>query len=166
MSQSAKILTGLLGVVVVLGALFLFFKEKKNAQEDAVGESEVRVVVSEFSSKITNVSLLLPQSQLRTVMEKEYAQYVSAELMDVWAQNPTSAIGDARGSSSPYDIEIVNMFRNDDGSYIVEGHVRSLEDVSGTLFSYPVTLGLQYLSGMWMITESAQGFLFSHATTK
>ncbi|MDO8548107.1 MAG: hypothetical protein Q7R71_00325 [bacterium] len=160
MQSSLKWVGGVLVllVLVIVGG-YLAGKQK------AVSESsDVATVIGTsivFGQSLHQVSLQAPLSDFAVEVEQAYSRYVSPELIQQWKQNPASAPGQKTSSPWPQGIEVITADKQTDGSYIVTGNVVEVtsEEVSSGGYSnkYPVTLTLQKIKGIWLITGYQAG---------
>lgn len=126
-----------------------------------VTDPTVQQTVEAFGTKLQKVSLLAPASELKTALEREYAPYVSAQLISQWEANPGQALGRTTSSPWPDRIQVHTTEQQPDGSYLVRGVVVDVAtgpsggaDIVGT---YPLTLHLARTGDAWLITSAEKG---------
>jgi hypothetical protein len=161
-----SIITLIILLVVVFG-LWLFLPkgtmEEKVKDNDVVSnkdDSAIRAKVSEFGTKLQNVSLLAPSATLQTHIKEDYGNYITPELQARWGLNPSQALGRNVSSPWPERIDIVSVTKQTDTSYIVEGNVIEVANGSGGIeyrASYPVTLTVIKRGNDWLINEATKG---------
>lgn len=123
-----------------------------NAEDQAV-----RTVVTEFGTKLKQVSLLAPTAQRAAAMASAYSPYVAPELLATWQKEGSTALGRYTSSPAPDSITIVTV-RPNGTQYVVEGNV--IEKTSATnepAAIYPVTLTLEKRGDRWMIVAATKG---------
>jgi hypothetical protein len=115
---------------------------------------EVKSVVEGFGKQLQVVSLLSPT--VTQDMEKAYAAYVSAALLQTWMNNPSGAPGRAVSSPWPDRIEITSLTQQGSDRYMVSGDVVEISSAeaagSGEAARTPVQITVEKIAGHWMIT--------------
>jgi hypothetical protein len=123
------------------------------APAGAAAEAQVRAVVDGFGASLQQVSLLAPDAadQIRT----QYAPFVAADLLDLWAANPQAAPGRLTSSPWPDHIEIAALIPQGDG-YLVDAVVVEMTS-AGESGRYAVILTVEPVGAAWLITAYTQG---------
>ncbi|MFA6050921.1 MAG: hypothetical protein WC761_07075 [Candidatus Paceibacterota bacterium] len=116
-------------------------------------DTEVRLVVTEFGTKLQYVSLLSPNR--KALIEQYYAPYVAPELIALWSAEGSNALGRKTSSPYPLRIDIVEV-RQNSGRYVVEGNVLEVTS-TGPAAVYPVTLTLEKRGDQWLIIKVSKG---------
>lgn len=120
-------------------------------------DSAVRATVTEFGSKLKNVSLLAPDASAQ--IAAQYGSYASPELIAQWQADVAAAPG--RQTSSPWPDRIEVAAVTPQGSaYSVAGtvvEVTSADQPSMPAATYPVSLTVEQRSGAWVITAFSKG---------
>ncbi len=122
-------------------------------------EAQVRGIVTEFGTKFQNVSLEGPDEQVRAEIRTNYAPYVSDDLLQRWLDDPSIAPGRLTSSPWPDHIEITDVEKGVDGSYVVEGSVIEKSNGTDGTTSYSITLTLRLLGGAWKVTDVRTGLI-------
>ena len=125
--------------------------------DNAAEESEIRDLVRNFGKRLQMVSLLAPDAAQE--MQKQYSEFVSPALLEMWANNVSKAPGRIVSSPWPDQIEITTLSKGS-GRYEITGfvvEVTSTEVGSGEAAAkIPVRIVVQEEQGRWLITEDAE----------
>jgi hypothetical protein len=135
----------LLLLLPVLASLFI---SRGSTNDEAVVEN----TVTNFGTRLKNVSLLAPSAELAQELQENYAPYVTPELITSWEASPMQAPGRLTSSPWPDSITIGSVEKQSDGSYGVTGSVIEITS-TGPAGSYPVALRLEKINGTWLITD-------------
>ncbi|MDB5237870.1 MAG: hypothetical protein JWM46_140 [Candidatus Kaiserbacteria bacterium] len=126
-----------------------------------VMDPAVAETVEAFGSKLQKVSLLAPAADVKAAMDREYAAYVSPQLLVQWEADPENALGRTTSSPWPDRIQVHTAEPQADGTYLVRGVV--VEVVNGSsgstdiVATYPITLTLNKAANAWLITSAEKG---------
>lgn len=118
-------------------------------------EGTIRYVVESFGKRLQNVPLQSPNAA--QAIREQYAEWISPELLEAWAEDPSRAPG--RIVSSPWTdhIEIAALVKQGTDGYLVTGFVVEITSVelvnSGAAAKIPVHLVVEKREGRWLITE-------------
>jgi hypothetical protein len=123
--------------------------------------SAAAAVVTQFGERLQRVSLLAPDSLVRASIRSEYAEFVSASLLEEWLRDPASAPGRETSSPWPDRIRILSGARDpaNDGMarFAFLGEIVE-ETSSGTAPSVvPVRATVSRQENGWRITRFTQG---------
>ncbi len=122
-------------------------------------EAEIKTFVEGFGKRLQTVSLQSPQASEE--IRRQYAGFVSSELLQTWMSDPSQAPGRIVSSPWPDRIEITSLTKVTPHGYSVTGRiveVTSMEVVRGGIAGeIPIRLIVQTIQGHWVITEYAQG---------
>jgi len=140
--------------------------EQADISREGGGEVEiddkaaVQAVVEEFDRRLKDVSLLAPEEIVAESMQEHYGGLVAPELLERWKADPANAPGRLVSSPWPDRIEIVNMTREADDVYQVEGVI--VEKTSGDLedgftAKRAITLVVTRTGDAWLITDAKLG---------
>ncbi len=153
-------ITAAILIIAGVGWYYLVYTAP-DVEETAIPADEVLVrgIVTDFGTKLQNVSLEGPDAQVRAEIQANYSPYVSADLLQQWLDDPSIAPGRLTSSPWPDHIEIENVAKNYDGSYTVDGSVIERSNGTDGTTSYAVTLTLRLLNGAWKITEIRTGLI-------
>lgn len=110
---------GILAMVAVLFFVAWYVGPDKQAAEDA---ASAKSVVEAFGGTLKNVPLSGEPALVRTAIEENYAQFVTAELLAQWLANPKTAPGRLTSSPSPDRIGVASVVEQGRGR-IVTGEV-------------------------------------------
>ncbi len=157
--MNTKTIVTILAFVVITG-LIIFAIRNKEAQDNgpevitSAEQAEVSNRVLSFGQQLKMVSLLSPTAQ--EDIDRVFGPYVSGALIAEWKTNV--AASPARMVSSPWPdrIEVISAAEDANGTYLVMGSVVEVTS-DGIAASYPVTMTLQKINGVWMITGFVKG---------
>lgn len=153
----------ILAVVVFIGAIagVYLIKNTPTALSD---EQAVRALVQNFGLKLQDVSLLAPYETVSAEIAREYAPYVTAELLTEWQDDTSKAPGRLTSSPWPARIEIASVTKKSPTEFAVEGHVIDVTNEGGGINEIPteaarrpVTLVARKLSTEWKIAQFELG---------
>jgi hypothetical protein len=118
-------------------------------------DTDAAQIVEAFGKKLQAVSLLSPN--VAEEMTREYAEYVSPDLLRQWISDPALAPGRMVSSPWPDRIEVLSVSKISEGQYSVTGEiieVTSSELASGGAANkIPVQVVVRWIDGRWWITE-------------
>lgn len=144
----------ILGGIIVAGILLFIFGQ---FLWEAGNSRAVSDTVQGFGGVLKNVSLF-SRSAAKDI-EETYKTFLSPELLALWKEDPSRAIGRFTSSPWPDRIEITGIRKSDSGSYEVTGNIieiTSIEEVQGGIAAKrPITLSLVKSDGKWLITEAS-----------
>jgi hypothetical protein len=112
-------------------------------------EQAVRAVVEQFGLRLRNVSILGPAHVLESSIRREYAPYVTPELLDSWLAEPTTAPGRLTSSPWPERIEIASVTPRSSDRYDVDGEIVESASAGRT----PVRIDVSRSEGGWRIAS-------------
>ena len=111
-----------------------------------------------FGKKLQNVSLLSPDAAQQ--IQKQYAEFVSLALLEMWVNDLSVAPGRIVSSPWPDRIEIISLEWADANTYEISGHiveVTSNEVVNGgEAGRVLVHIVVKRSNGGWWITEYSE----------
>jgi len=138
-----SILFGILAILIVLGGLYIWYGQ--NNKDEAM----VKQVVTDFGKTLKNVSLLSTDAseQIKTT----YAPFVSSDLINQWASNPTNALGRQVSSPWPDSIEITAVQKQSALKYSVSGNIIEMSS-TGATDKRGITLVVEKLNNKWLVT--------------
>jgi hypothetical protein len=162
MTKTATIITTIVVMLILGGAFWLFMQPTPaplNDYQDTVSgdaAGQVRSVVTNFGTKLKNVSLL-STSTVAGDIGTQYGLYLSSDLLARWEADPRMALGRVTSSPWPDRIDIASVTQTGTNEYTVEGVVVEVTSsdttASSTPASYPITLKLTQTNGTWVITS-------------
>ena len=127
----------------------------QTSTNNAAEEAEVRVLVEDFGKRLQIVSLQAPDAAQE--MQRQYSEFVSPTLLEVWINDVSKAPGRMVSSPWPDRIEITALSKEDSDRYEIAGfvvEVTSTEIASGeAAVKTPVRLVVQREQGHWLITD-------------
>jgi len=145
-----KIIAITLGVAAVCGLSFWAVKYTAGkASEKSLKEAEA--IVSEFGSRLKNVSLLAPEDELKREIEENYKDFVVPELLSAWIAEPASAPGRLVSSPWPEKIEIWDAAIGPD-SISFGARVATAASAGETGIFYAADIKMVKVSGKWLIS--------------
>ena len=97
---SSKLIVALIVVLVLVAGAFAALYFGPVARETRANDAAENVLL-EFGTKLKNVSLTAPASDLATSIEENYGPYVTEDLMNDWKANPSHVPGRLTASSTP-----------------------------------------------------------------
>ena len=125
---------------------------------DEVEEAQIREMVETFGKRLQNISLLAPDAAQQ--IQKQYAEFVSPALLEMWMNDLSVAPGRMVSSPWPDRIEIAALEKIIADQYVVTGsivEVTSTEAASRDAANrIPVQLVVEKTQGRWLITEFAR----------
>jgi len=125
---------------------------------NAVEEAEIRDLVENFGKRLQTVSLLSPNAAQE--MQKQYSEFVSPALLEMWMSDVSTAPGRIVSSPWPDRIEITTLAKQGSDRYAITGfvvEVTSVEVVNGgAAAKIPVRVVVQKGQGSWLITEYSE----------
>lgn len=138
--------------LIAAGAAFHFWPRKSAQNTQNQDEMAVKNTVLDFGSALKNVSLLSPT--VGDDMKKNYGNYLTQELLNIWEANPKQALGKITSSPWPENIEILGLRQLDANTYIVAGQINLLAS-SGPAGSQPIGFIIVKSNGKWLISNAA-----------
>jgi hypothetical protein len=154
-------------LIIITLCIILFVSQKKsepaatpNEPISSEADDAIRAQVTEFGSKLKNVSLLMSPTDVRSQMELHYGKFLTPELLLEWQREPAKALGRSVSSPWPDRIEVVSITNDDNTGYKVEGNVIEVTSADKPLEPtaiYPVTLTVQKRDGDWLISSMTKG---------
>lgn len=117
----------------------------------------VEGLVIEFGKQLKKVPLLGPKDILIKNIEENYSEFVSAQLLNKWKDNPQTAPGRFTSSPWPDRIEVSYIGKTSENQYEVKGVIievtstdLSAEDVDSKI---PIVLKIINNRGKWVIDD-------------
>src|SRR5574341_746655 len=121
-------------------------------------EAEIRDLVENFGKRLQAVPLL--SSDAAQEIQKQYSEFVSPALLDIWMNDVSKAPGRIVSSPWPDRIEITTLAKEGSDRCVITGfvvEVTSMEVVNGgAAAKIPVRVVVQKGQGRWLITEYAE----------
>jgi hypothetical protein len=138
---------------------------KKQTQKESLKivkpESEIKVLVESFGSKLKLVPLLAPQRMIKNSIQDNYSNYVDKQLLSKWISDPQKAPGRMTSSPWPDRIEVISIkmiFKNE---YEVKGQIIELTSVekanNGIFARRSITLTVAKVNNKWLINKTVLG---------
>jgi hypothetical protein len=125
---------------------------------NAAEEGEIRDMVDDFGKRLQAVSLQSPDAVQE--IQKQYSEFVSPALLEIWMSDVSKAPGRIVSSPWPDRIEITNLLKEGPDRYEVTGfliEITSWEAVNGgAAAKIPVRLLVQRGNGLWLIIEYSE----------
>ncbi|MCA1733205.1 MAG: hypothetical protein LC732_06330 [Acidobacteria bacterium] len=118
-----------------------------------VDEQAVRAVVAQFGHRLRNVSILGPVHVLESSIRREYAPYVTPELLNAWLAEPTSAPGRLTSSPWPERIEITSVREDSPDQCVVTGEIVESTSSGDAPRGTPVEIEVRRVGGDWRIAR-------------
>ena len=120
-------------------------------------EAAVMKLVSDFGSKLKNVSLLAPAEAVKNSLQENYGGLASPALLAKWQNDPDNAPGRAASSPWPERIDITVVEKLSDSSYEIKGEIITMTSVEmvngGVAGKKPVILEAEKIDNRWLITS-------------
>lgn len=107
-------------VIILVAAIGVYFWQADSF--DKPTEADVRTLVEEFGGKLKNVPLTGEEDTVREAIRKEYAGYLTPELLAEFEKEPHEAPGRLTSSPWPEKIEITKVWPVGHAS-VVDGEV-------------------------------------------
>jgi hypothetical protein len=125
------------------------------AANHAAEEAQVRKLVENFGTRLQLVSLLAPNAAQE--INKQYSEFVSPVLLEIWLNDVAKAPGRMVSSPWPDRIEITALSSEGFDRYEITGFIVEVTstEVGGAeaAAQIPVRIVLQRAQGSWLITE-------------
>ena len=134
-------------------------KQQQNDPQQTVKSDKeiVKDVITDFGSKLQNVSLLAPSDLLSKSIKENYADFVSPTLLKEWMNNPQKAPGRMTSSPWPDRIEIRSIEKSAKNSFKVKGEVIEITSVEkengGIAGKQPLSLIVEKINNSWLINK-------------
>lgn len=126
--------------------------------DNAAEEVEIRDLVENFGKRLQSVSLL--SSDAAQEIQKQYSEFVSPTLLEIWMSDVSRAPGRTVSSPWPDRIEITALAKEGSDWYAMTGYVAevtSMEIINGgAAAKIPVRVVVQKSQGHWLITEYSE----------
>jgi hypothetical protein len=123
--------------------------------DNTAQEAEIRALVEGFGKRLQVVSLQSPDAVQE--LQKQYSEFVSATLLEIWMNDISKAPGRMVSSPWPDRIEITTLSSEGSDRYEITGFVVEITgtEVSsgGAAAKIPVRILVQRAQGGWLITE-------------
>ncbi|MDR1060933.1 MAG: DUF4825 domain-containing protein [Clostridiales bacterium] len=121
-------------------------------------EEAIREFVSAFCAQISMVQLVTSPEEAASQIHRHYADFLTPELLEIWAGSPDIALGKAGSSPWPDRIEVTELDKFGANNWTVYGNIiwiTSVEAVNGGAEAIqPVMLKLAAADGNgWRISE-------------
>ncbi|MEQ8196610.1 MAG: hypothetical protein ABRQ27_01135 [Clostridiaceae bacterium] len=130
-------------------------------QSDESDKSTVKSLVESFGKKLQMVSLLAPADTVSKSLEENYGDFVSADLLGKWKNDPSNAPGRMLSSPWPDRIEVESVEKISDGLYEVKGQIIEITSVEqekgGAAAKRSITLKVKKVDDKWLIDAVTLG---------
>jgi len=148
----------LLWIIIAIGAAALIgIYVSASFSNNARDEDAARLAVGQFGQQLKNVPLLASQAVLTESLKENYGTLISADLLAEWIAHPSEAPGRTTASPWPEKIRVISMKKISADLYEAKGIVITVTSDTivrgGDAGEYPVTLELQKINGLWVITN-------------
>lgn len=163
----------ILGIVVVVMLSLSLFGCANSSNKPAPVKNQtndkqtVTKLVTDFGKKLQTVSLTAPENEVKASLNKNYKNFVSADLLAKWQSDPTHAPGREVSSPWPDRIKTFSVKKTADGAYEVKGeiiYITSTEVGSDKAAAkQPITCTVKKLSPGWRIDMVALGEMVQEA---
>lgn len=139
--------------IFAVGSILFLIRENSSKNEREATES-----AQYFGLALQRVSLSADPNILRESILKEYAPYITTELLNEWIENPKIAPGRFTSSPWPDHIDVINIHKIMDGpGYVINGEVILMTsnevEHGGNAGKIPVSLTIVPVDGKWLISE-------------
>ncbi len=137
MKKQTVFWAGLAVLVLFAAGWFVFLRggmmpAGPSAPAMSVDEAAVREVVTKFGDALQKVSLNESREASIEAIRREYADFLSPELLEEWAAQPHLAIGRYVSSPWPERIEITRVIMGTPTRYAVFGEIVQMTGVEET----------------------------------
>jgi hypothetical protein len=127
--------------------------------ENEAEKAQIRDLVENFGKRLGAVSLQAPD--VAQEMQKQYADFVSPTLLEVWMNDVSQAPGRMVSSPWPDRIEITTLSMDGSDRYEITGYIIEITSIevgsAEAAAKIPVRIVLQRAGTRWFITEYEQG---------
>ncbi len=158
-TMNTKILFGICTLLLIIGiGLYTYSPIPPDTTSVSnANDTAIRATVTEFGTKLKNVSLLAPNAS--STLATEYGSYIAPELLAKWQQNPNLAIGRQTSSPWPESIDVVSVTPLSESTYTVEANVIEVTNASPRepAAVYPITITIQKIAEKWLVTSLSRG---------
>jgi len=159
-----------LALIIVAISIVYFRPKPDQSGNDSADRQAVQRTIESFGKALKNVSLLSPA--VEEEMRKNYSQYITPELLDIWSRHPMQALGRLTSSPWPDRIEVSDISKLDSSTYIVLGKIIELtseQEVAGGIASSRLA-GFALIkseTGKWLVssvalTQESDGIIFQY----
>jgi hypothetical protein len=118
-------------------------------------ETKIRDLAEDFGKRLQAVSLLGPN--VTQEMRKQYSEFVSPALLEIWMNDVLKAPGRMVSSPWPDRIEITTLSKAGSDRYEITGFVIEVTSteagIDNTAAKIPVRMIVQRVQEGWLITE-------------
>jgi len=166
MTRTASVITAIVVLIIIALGLWMFMQPAAAPQTGSTSgkistetATALRDTVTGFGAHLKNVALL-STSTLSSQLAREYAPYLSQDLIARWQANPALALGRQVSSPWPDRIEVRTVSPNGDGTYVVSGdiiEVTSTDTATSSSDRVPVMLTVAQSGTLYMITDATLG---------
>lgn len=137
-------------------------KEKKDSSQSSDNdETIIKDLITQFGSKLQNVSLLADKKEIKKSMEENYKDFVTEELLEKWINEPVNAPGRLTSSPWPDRIEIKEIKKLKEDSYQVKGEIIEItsgeKDKNEAASKRSIALILKKVDNHWLIDDVTLG---------
>lgn len=130
-------------------------QEETKTEEAAM--VQVKSLVEEFGKKLQNVYLTSPKEKVKEDIEENYSDFLSPNLLMLWLEYPSKAMGRFTSSPWPDRIEVEEIEKIDESHYKVKGRVIEITSVEavqgGVADSRDIELIVEKIEGKWLISD-------------
>lgn len=136
-------------------------KDKDSEQGSINDEDAIKDLVTQFGSKLQNVSLLANKKDIKKSMDENYRDFVTEELLSEWINEPMNAPGRLTSSPWPDRIEIIKIKKLKDNTYNVKGEIIEItseeKDKNEAVSKRSIALILKKMDNRWLIDDVTLG---------
>ncbi|MHC1719795.1 MAG: hypothetical protein AB9844_03715 [Clostridiaceae bacterium] len=153
-----KVLALIMFVAISFSAFGCAGPDVSNSDEE--NKKAVVSLVEGFGTKLQMVSLLAPSDTVKKSMEDNYSDYVTAQLLEKFKNDPINAPGRLTSSPWPERIEVTSAEKTSEGIYKVEGEIieiTSTEKKGEVAATRPITLEVRKSEEKWLISSTTLG---------
>jgi len=152
-------------ILIIIGVIIgLYLWQKNQAEEGEIGledEAAIRLLIENFGQALKNVSLQAPQKIVAQSIEENYQDFVSPELLSLWQNDPSLALGRITSSPWPERIEIDDIQKIDENNYLVKGRIIEITSVEviegGAAAEREVEIIVEKVNGKRLINNIVTG---------
>ncbi|MFD2444793.1 hypothetical protein ACFSO7_12535 [Bacillus sp. CGMCC 1.16607] len=136
-------------------------QEKDQEQSTESVEKVITNLITDFGSKLQNVSLLAPEESVKKSIEENYGDFISSPLLSKWMNNSEIALGRLVSSPWPDRIEVLSIVKVTENTYEVKGEIKEVTSVEkaqgGVAAKRPITLKVKKINNHWLIDDVTMG---------
>jgi len=122
-----------------------------------IDQERITSLIQEFGQHLKNVYLTSPEEEIKKEIQENYRDFLSPNLLELWQNDPSKALGRITSSPWPDRIEVTSLSRTEEGIYLAIIkiiYMTSEEMVNGEIAdSKNAFLKIKKINGQWFIDD-------------